>query len=141
MYLANYYSTTTIITVIIVTSTIITTTIITAGTSLKAEALQRCKGWDEALVRIITSTETQMLSGHPAYDRDADALDPFRTWRNSSIDHSSDNGNNDDNTKVMMVIIMMVIIVMLSTIVYLHVDSCKGEERQHDFHCVHNNQY
>ena len=37
---------------------------------LKEKALERCRGWHEPLVTLLSATDVQLVSGHPAYDRD-----------------------------------------------------------------------
>jgi hypothetical protein len=37
---------------------------------LKEKALERCRGWHEPLVTLLFATDVQLVSGHPAYDRD-----------------------------------------------------------------------
>jgi salicylate hydroxylase len=47
------------------------------GESLKELALQTVEGWDPALIDMLAHTQINLISGHPAYDRDPVEVDDF----------------------------------------------------------------
>ena len=58
---------------------------------LKEKALERCKGWHEPLVTLLSATDVQLVSGHPAYDRDPlAACDLQRAPREKTTDSERD---------------------------------------------------
>ena len=63
---------------------------------LKEKALERCKGWHDPLVTLLSATDVQLVSGHPAYDRDPlQACDLQRAPREKTSDSE---GEGDLNT-------------------------------------------
>ena len=58
---------------------------------LKEKALERCKGWHDPLVTLLSATDVQLVSGHPAYDRDPlAACDLQRAPREKTTDSERD---------------------------------------------------
>lgn len=43
--------------------------------ALHAAALDRCVGWHEPLIKLISNTDLSMISGHPVYDLEPDFID------------------------------------------------------------------
>eukprot|EP01032_Pedospumella_encystans_P019193 gene19193-21830_t len=66
---------------------------------LKEEALKRCAGWDPKLIALLSRADPSLVSGHPVYDRDPDALNCLPTENNQGGRKQDNDGGDAEGTK------------------------------------------
>ena len=66
---------------------------------LKEEALKRCAGWDSKLIALLSRADPSLVSGHPVYDRDPDALNCLSSENTQGDRKQRSDGGDSNMTK------------------------------------------